>query len=187
MRDILPKRSKAGTLSAFSLMVLLSGCAAGRATPVGHLQSIDPPLQTIALAPNSGLFADLIGLELSEQGYTIVDTGATLALLMLMHKPQDKLLSPEILAMLKARDIDAVLVVQKVDDPDGLPQTIHLRLHSTTLQADVGGIDWENGWIHRSVVEAAQEIAVALHKTAQPIDVVSGDAQGAASFNGSEP
>ena len=145
-------------------MLLLNGCAAGWGIPVGRFQPMDPPLKTIALAPNGGIFADLIGIELSEQGYAIVDTGATLALLVFMQRTQADLLSPEIMAMFKGRGIDAVLVVQKVDGTDGLPQTVHMRLYSTTTSAEVGGFEWENSWIRRGVLESAQAIAAATSK-----------------------
>jgi hypothetical protein len=133
---------------------------------VGRFQSIDPPLQTMALAPSGGIFADVIGIELAAQGYTIVDTGSTLALLVSMQKTQDDLFTPEVMAKLRERGIDAVLVAQKVDGKDGLPQTAQTRLHSTKLLADVGGIDWENRWIRRGVLESAQEIAAAMSQEA---------------------
>jgi hypothetical protein len=154
--------SKAGPVLALALVLLLNGCAANRAISVGHLQSIHPVLKTIALAPNGGIFADLIGIELAAQGYTIVDTGATLALLVLRHLLEDDILDPEVMVMLKARGIDAILVVQKADGTDGLPQTVRVRLHSTTSMTEVGGVDWENGWFRRGVLESAQEIAAAM-------------------------
>jgi hypothetical protein len=153
-------------LVVLSLLWLLDGCAAGRVTPVGRFPSIDTPLRTIALAPNAGIFADVIGIELAGRGYTIVDTGATLALLVLMQKSQHELLSPEVMAELKAHGIDAVLVVQKTDGKDGLPQTAQIRLHSTAPVADIGGVDWQNSWIRRGLLESAQEIAAAVTQEA---------------------
>jgi hypothetical protein len=152
------------SLLVFSLVWFLHGCAAGRVIPVGHFQSMDPPLQTIALAPSGGIFADVIGIELAAQGYTIVDTGATLGFLVLMQKTQEDLFTPEVMAKLKERGIDAVLVVQKVDGKDGLPQTAQIRLQGTELLADMGGVDWENSWIRRGMLEAAQEIATAMRQ-----------------------
>jgi hypothetical protein len=164
VRGAIPESSKTRPLLALALLLLLNGCAAGWGGTVGRFQPMDPPLKTIALAPNGGIFADLIGIELSEQGYTIVDTGATLALLVFMQRTQDDLLSPEIMAMFKGRGIDAVLVVQKVDGTDGLPQTVHMRLYSTTSSAEVGGLEWGNSWIRRGVLESAQAIAAAMSK-----------------------
>jgi hypothetical protein len=181
-----PERSRAQVLMLL-LVLLLNGCFTSRAVPVGRYQSIDPPLKTFALAPNGGIFADFIGIALSEQGYTIVDTGATLALLVLMQRTQDDLLSPEVMSQLEARGMDAVLVVQKVDGEDGLPQTVHVRLHSTVQKADVGGVTWKNGWIRRGMLESTQEIAAALRKDSQPSDTVNNDEQGSGfSSSGSE-
>ena len=145
-----------------SLVWLFNGCAAGRVITVGSFQSLEPPLKTIALAPNGGIFADIIGIELAGEGYTIVDTGATMALLVLMQKTQDDLFTPEIMTKLKEHGIDAILVVHRTDGKDGLPQTIQIRLHSTELSAEVGGIDWKNSWIRRGMLESAQEIATAI-------------------------
>jgi hypothetical protein len=149
-----------------SLVWFLNGCAAARVNPVGRFPYIDPPLKTIALAPNSGIFADVIGIELGGRGYTIVDTGATLALLVLMQKTQDDLFNPEVMARFKEHGIDAVLVVRKQDGKDGLPQTVQIRLHSTEPVADVGGVDWNNSWIRRGMLESAQEIAAAMSQEA---------------------
>jgi hypothetical protein len=182
----MPEPSRARLLLVLSLALLLNGCATGRAIPVGRFLSIDPPLKTIALAPSGGIFADLIGLELPQQGYTVVDTGATAALLVFIQKPQDDLLSSETMAVLKERGIDAVLVVQKVEGTDGHLQTVRLRLHSTALSSDVGGVNWENGWIRRGLLESAQEIAAAMHRDSRPSDAVGGDEQRATSSNDSE-
>jgi len=156
-------------------VLFLSGCASGRVTPVGRLQSIAPQLTRIALAPNGGTFADLIGMVLAEQGYRIVDTGATLGLLVLMQKTPHDLLSPQVMTMLKQRGIDAVLVVQRVDGKDGLPQTVHMRLHSTEQMAEMGGVDWKNGWIRLGVLEAAEDIAAAMGKNARSSGAVIED------------
>jgi len=157
-----PETFRAGPFLALALVGLLSGCAANRVISIGHLPSIRPALTTIALAPQGGTFADLIGMALATQGYTIVDTGGTLALIVLTHVPQDDPLAPEVMTMLQERGIDALLVVQKTNDADGLPRTVQVRLHSTASRIEVGGVDWENGWFRRGTLESAQEIAAAI-------------------------
>jgi hypothetical protein len=161
-------------LVVLSLLWVVDGCAAGRVKPVGGFPSTDPPLKTIALAPNGGIFADVIGIELAGQGYTIFDTGATLALLMLMQKTQNDLFSPEVIARFKEHGIEAVLVVQKTDGNDGLPQTAQIRLHRTESVTDVGGIDWKNSWIRRGTLESAQEIAAAMSQEVLAADSAPG-------------
>jgi hypothetical protein len=152
------------------LAVEVSGCTAGRVIPLGSFPSIEPPLKTIALAPSGATFADLIGIALAEQGYTVIDSGATLALLMLMQKRTDELLDPPVLAMFKARGVDAVLVIDKVDSKDGLPQIVRVHLYSTDQMVEVGGLEWENSWIRRTVWETAQEIAAAMAQGSRPSD-----------------
>jgi len=161
------RRSRTGVRSGLRLLALFlllqgSGCTAGRVLAVGNIQGFDPPLKAIALAPQGGVFADLIGMALSEEGYVIIDTGATAALLVLLQMSADDLLGPQSLATFKERGVDAVLVTQKVDGKDGLPQTVHMRLYSTDRKVEVGGIDWENSWVRRGTLEAAQEIAAAI-------------------------
>jgi hypothetical protein len=157
-------------LLVLAVVWLLLGCAAHRVVSVGRFPTIDPPLKTIALAPSGGIFADVIGIELSARGYTIADTGTTLALLVMMHKTPDDLFMPEVMAKLKDRGIDAILTVQKTDGEDGLPQTVQIRLYGTEPVADLGGVAWRNGWIRRGVLESAQEIARAMHQEAPAVE-----------------
>jgi hypothetical protein len=98
-----------------------------------------------------------------------------------MQSHQDDLLSSDVLAKLKARGIDAVLVVQKDDGKDGIPQTVHIRLYSTAHMGDVGGVYWRNGWIRRGMLESAREIAAALSKNSPPSEAVGSDEQGSLS------
>jgi hypothetical protein len=160
-RTILEKSGVAHVLT-LALVWLLNGCASSRAISGGQLPSIQPALTTIALAPSGGIFADLIGIALAAKGYTIMDTGATLALLVLRHMPEADILDPAVMVMLKARGVDAILVAQKADGTDGLPQTVRVRLYSTASMTEIGGVDWENGWFRRGVLESAQEVAAAL-------------------------
>jgi hypothetical protein len=160
---------------ALALAVLLGGCATGRIVSVGNLRSFQPPLKTVALAPDGGVFADLVGLALSEHGFTIIDSGATAALLVIGQHPTADLLHPSGFAMLQRQGIEAVLVVDRVDGGDGLPQTVRVRLYGTAAMAEVGGIDWENSWIRRGVLEAASEIGAAIAQAAEPVgEPVSG-------------
>jgi hypothetical protein len=166
-------RARPGTGSgrwivAVFLAAQVSGCTAGRVILVGSFQSIESPPKTIALAPSGAVFADLIGMALSAQGYTIIDSGATSALLVLMQQSAADLLSPQVLGLLKERGVDAVLVVPRVTGEDGLPESIYVRLYSTDEMAEVGGIDWQNSWSRRSLWEAAQEIATAMAQSSRP-------------------
>jgi hypothetical protein len=169
-------------LLALSLLLLGNGCTAGRVLTVGTFQALDPPPRTIALAPRGGVFADLIGIMLAEEGYIIIDTGATAALLALLQRSADDLLGPQSLGNLRERGIDAVLVTEKVDGNDGLPQTVSTRLYSTARMVEIGGVDWENSWVRRGVLEAAQEIAAAIAENSRPAASALGEVSSRASI-----
>jgi hypothetical protein len=70
--------------------------------------------------------------------------------------------------MLKERGVDAVLIVQKVDAKDGLPQTVHVCLYSTNQKGEIGVVDWNNGLMRRGAFEAAQDIAAAIEQDSWP-------------------
>jgi len=168
MSDPRPRGSPLPWLLTLVLAMQVTGCTAGRIVPVGTWQSAGPQLKAVALAPDGGVFADLIGMTLAEHGFIIIDTGATAALLVLTQQRAADLLQPQGFGMLRARGVDAVLVIDRVDAGDGLPQTVHVRLHSTETKGEIGGIDWKNSWIRRGVLEAAQEIAKAVAEASNP-------------------
>ena len=130
-----------------------------------------------------GVFADLIGIALSDEGYVIIDTGGTAALLVFLQRGADDLLSVQVLGTFKERGIDAVLVTEKVDGKDGLPQTAHMRLYSTNRLVEVGGVDWENSWVRRGALEAAQEIAAAIAQRSRLPGGATGEATSLTSQN----
>lgn len=146
-------------------MGLLAGaCAAARITPVGNFGDLNRPITTVALGPKGGLFADLVGFDLAQGGCTIIDTGGTLALLVLMHKSAAELEEPEVMQALAQRGIHAVLTIEMVEGKDHVPDAVQARVQTTSPAAELGGIDWRNRWGRRSAVEAAHEIAGALVK-----------------------
>jgi hypothetical protein len=74
--------------------------------------------------------------------------------------------------MLRRPTVRQLLVLSKADGKDGLPLTAQIRLNSTMLLAKVRGVDWENSWIRRGVLESAQEIAAAVSQeppSAEPL------------------
>jgi hypothetical protein len=141
-----------------------TGCAAARITPVGNWGAIDQPIMTVALAPRGGLFADLVGFDLTQRGCKIIDTGGTLALLLLKHKSEADMEEPEVMLALARRGIHALLTIDKVEGQDHLPDAVQVRVRTTSPPAALGGFDWQNRWGRRSPVEAAHEIAGALVK-----------------------
>jgi hypothetical protein len=157
---------------ALCMAMLASACAAARHTPVGHVEPLDRPITTIALAPQGGLFGDLVGFELAQRGCTVIDTGSTLALLVLMQQSAAALEEPEVMQALARRGIHAVLTIETVEGEDHAPDAVQARVRTTSPVAALGGVDWQNRWGRRSPVMAAYEIAAGLatqlcHSTAE--------------------
>jgi hypothetical protein len=151
--------AKAMTLAA---TLALTACLAWRVTLTPGPLPLDTPLNTIALAPGDGLFADLIGLALAERGYAIVDTGMAQALLVVLREREEDVLTPRVMTGFQQRGIDAVLTVQWVERPDGVPQQATAQLYSTRDAAMICRVEWRQGWRLRGPVEAAQEVAETL-------------------------
>jgi hypothetical protein len=129
---------------------------------VGDLGAIDQPISTVALAPQGGLFADLVGFNLTQGGCRIIDTGGTLTLLLLIHKNAAEVHEPGVIQALAQHGIHALLTIENVEGQDRSPDAAQARVQRTSPPAMLGGLDWQNRWGRRSSVEAAHEIASAL-------------------------
>jgi hypothetical protein len=150
----------------FTLVLALSltACLSWRVTLIGGPAPIDQPPTTIALAPGDGLFIDLIGFALAERGYAIVDTGMTLALLVILREHENDILAPPVLTAFRQRGIEAILTVHQAESPDHLPQRATAQLYGTHDAALMCHFEWQTGWRQRGPVEAAQEIAATVVK-----------------------
>lgn len=153
--------ARATTLAA---ALALTACLAWRVTLTQGPLPSDSTLNTIALAPSNGLFADLIGLGLAERGYAIVDTGMAQALLVVMQEREENVLTPRVMTGFRQRGIDAVLAVHGVESPGGLPQQATAQLYGTLDAAMICQVEWRQGWRQRGPVEAAQEVAESLFR-----------------------
>lgn len=147
-----------------ALALWLTGCLSWRVTSIPGPGTIDPSLKVIALAPGDGLLTDLIGFALAEEGYSIVDTGTTLALLVLLQERQENILTPQVTSALRRRHIDAILAVHQVENSDHLPQKVTAQLYSTGDATMLCHSEWYTGWSQRGPVDAAREIATTLLK-----------------------
>jgi hypothetical protein len=155
---------------------LATGCATVRITPVGDLAAIDLPISTVALAPQGGLFADLVGFDLRQGGCRIIDTGGTLTLLLMMHKSAAEIYEPEVIQALAQHGIQALLTIENVEGQDRSPDAAQARVQTTSPATMLGGLNWQNRWGRRGPVEAAHEIASALvdHLCKSPDEAQSG-------------
>lgn len=147
-----------------ALLLSLTACLSWRVTLVSGPAPRDGPLDTIALAPAHERFTDLIGFALAEGGYTIIDTGMTLALLVLLQVRQEKILTPQVMAAFQQRGIDAVLTVNRVEHADHLPEQATAHLYSTRHGQMLCQVEWHAGWRHAGSVEATREIASMIVK-----------------------
>jgi hypothetical protein len=147
---------------ALALILSLTACLAWRVTLTASPGPLNPAPNTIALAPADGIFTDLIGVELAEHGYAIVDTDMTQSLLIVLRERKENVLAPQVMTAFRRRGIDAILTVHHVDSPHHLPQKATAQLYGTLDITVVCRVEWHTGWRQRGPVVAAQEIAGTL-------------------------
>lgn len=126
-------------------VLALSGCA------TSHLSSMPasgeaPAIRVIAFAPGDGLMSDAVGVELSNMGYVVIDSGATTAMVARLNLNEVQAVMPEGLAKIHEQGIDAILSVKAVGGPDGRPQSASARMTSTETGRVLAGVTWQNGW-----------------------------------------
>jgi hypothetical protein len=140
---------------------------------------VSHPVKAIALAPDGGLLADAVGVELSNKGFTVVDSVATSKLMVRLNLNEIEIARPEGLAKLKDQGIDAFLTVRAAGGYDQQPQSASARVNSTHTGQVIAGISWQNGWggqagsiadrtMRKGLAEAASDIANALVQTIRP-------------------
>jgi len=157
----------------------LVGCASSRLSTLPVSGKVSHPIKAIALAPDGGLLADAVGVELSNKGFTVVDSVATSKLMVRLNLNEVKVAKPEGLAKLKDQGIDAFLTVRAAGGYDQQPQSASARINSTHTGQVIAGISWQNGWggqagsiadrtMRKGLAEAAAEIADALVASIRP-------------------
>lgn len=153
--------------------LLLSGCAASKISSAPSASQTKHTVEVIALAPGGGLLADAVGVELSNRGFTVIDTAATSNMMIRLNLNEVEIARPEGLAKLKDQGIDAFLTVRAAGGYDQQPQSASARMNSTHNGKLLAGATWQNGYggqsgsiadrvMRKGLSEAATEIAVAL-------------------------
>ena len=66
-------------------IVLLSACAGSKISTLPVSSTVSHPINAIALAPEGGLLAEAVGIELSNRGYTIIDAATTSRMLVRLN------------------------------------------------------------------------------------------------------
>jgi hypothetical protein len=104
----------------FLILVFLIACACSQ---VSRLSGRIPSDLTIAVAPNGGVLAEAIGIELFNRGYAIVDSSQMLNLMIRLNIEEFEISKPKNLEKLQSQEIDAVLIAKSVAGCDRKPQS----------------------------------------------------------------
>ena len=161
------------TLILLLLIINLVGCATSKVSQLPVVVSATHSVRAIAMAPEGGLLAEAVGIELSNIGYTIIDCSTTSKLLIRLNIDEIELAKPQGLEKLRDKGIDAYLTVKGAGAYDGQIQSASARASSTHTGCIISGVSWQNGWggrvgsiqdriMRKGLAEAAQEIARAL-------------------------
>jgi len=162
-------------LAAALLALFVAACGG---TKISTLPAVSgnagsTPIRTIALAPNGGLLADAVGVELANRGYTIIDAADTSSMMVRLNMNEVEVQKPENMQKFKSQGIDAFLSVRANGGYDGQPQGASARVVSTDTGKLLAGVTWQNAWggqagsiadrtMRKGLNEAATEIAIAL-------------------------
>jgi hypothetical protein len=130
-------------------------------------------VKVIAFGPGGGLLADAVGVELSNRGFTVIDSATTSSMMVRMNMNEVEISRPEGLEKLKNQGIDALLIVRASGSYDQTPQSASARMNSTLNGQVIAGVTWQNGFgggagsaadrvMRKGLSEAAAEIAGAL-------------------------
>lgn len=155
--------------------LVLGACAGAQIAQSTRGTYTGPPIHTVAIAPGGGALADAIGVELFNDGITVVDSEQTKGILGHVGISEFQIATPQSYAALHAAGADAILIVKGVMAADGTPESASVRLTSTSKGDVVAGLTWQNGWggmrgsiadrtMRQNLAGAASEISGALMK-----------------------
>lgn len=157
------------------IAVFVGGCASSKVSVVPVAGALTQSVKSIAMSPDSGLLAEAVAVELSNRGYTIIDSATTSRTMVRLNLNEIDIARPEGLAKLRDQGIDALLTVRAAGGYDDQPQSATARVSSTHTGRVVAGITWQNGWggqagsiadrtMRKGLAQAAKEIVDALAK-----------------------
>ena len=160
-------------LLAILSTALLVGCASSKVSSLPIASQTKHAVKVIAFAPGGGLLADAVGVELSNRGFTVIDSSTTSSMMVRLNLNEIEITRPEGLAKLKDQGIDAFLIVRGGGGYDENPQSASARMNSTHNGQILAGVTWQNGFggaagspadrvMRKGLTEAASEIAAAL-------------------------
>ena len=165
-------------LVTLTCVLAISGCASSKVSSVPVSSQAKHLVKVIAFAPGGGLLADAVGIELSNRGFTVIDSSSTSNMMIRLNLNEVEVSRPEGLAKFKDQGIDAMLVVRAAGGYDQHPQSASARMTSTHNGQVLAGVTWQNGFggaagspadrvMRKGLTEAAAEIANALAQRVQ--------------------
>lgn len=160
-------------------LIILSGCASSKISTIPVSGRLSTSVRVIAFDPGGGLLADAVGVELSNRGFTVLDSATTSKLMTRLNLNEVEIATPVGLEKLKSQGVDAYPTVRAAGGHDQQVQSASARVNSTDTGQVVAGITWQNGWggeagsiadrtMRKGLAEAAAEIAEALVKSLRP-------------------
>ena len=161
------------TFVCLAAAIALAGCASSKVSSQPISTQAKHLVKVIAFAPGGGLLADAVGVELSNPGFTVIDSTTTSSMMVRLNLNEVEITRPEGLAKLRDQGIDAFLVVRTAGGYDQNPQSASVRMNSTHNGQVLAGVTWQNGFgggagspadriMRKGLAEAATEIATAL-------------------------
>lgn len=153
----------------------LAGCAGPKISQLPIATGHKYVVRMMAMTAGGGLLADAVAVDLSNQGFNVLDSEGSSTLMARLNLTEFELTQPEGLSKLRNKGIDAVLSVRAAAGYDQDPQSASARINSTTNGKIIAGIVWQNGWggqagsiadrsMREGLAAAASEIASALAK-----------------------
>lgn len=154
-------------------VIMLGGCASSKVSSLPISGTAIHSVKVIAFTPGGGLVADAIGIELSNRGFTVIDSATITGMMIRMGINEVEITRPEGLSKFKHQGIDAMLSVKSASGYDNQPQSISARMTSTESGQILAGVTWQNGYgcvpgspcdrqWRSGLTEAATEVADAL-------------------------
>lgn len=150
------------------------GCA-GPSMSINQSPEISRQINSVAIAPGSGVLGDAIGLELFNLGVRVMDSNQATSIIGRAGLSEFEITTIKGYVLLREQGIDSVLVSKAIMASDGTPESASVRITDTETGALLAGVSWENGWggqrgsvadrtMRNNTSDAAQDIARELEK-----------------------
>jgi hypothetical protein len=124
------------------LVALIVGCASSRISSLPTTSTAVVTVKAIALAPDGGLLADAVGVELANRGFIVIDSASTSTMMVRLNLNEVEIQLPAGLSTLKDQGIDAYLTVRAAGGYDDRPSSAGARMNSTTAGQVLAGVTW---------------------------------------------